>query len=374
MHFYKCTQLTHCYTIEASYFRGTNTPKNSQYYKDFSNPSTAISNLRIILGQNKIHLDLTDLTENNNNQINLSQDLVDATNHQNNLEFYHPKIYEKMGRELLISVLDYEELNPFSKVFSSEFQNVYNVRKFISLKLSQDDARFKNNNLIQNLIKDINYVKTFTSLYEKFSQKLETKLIISSNTMRNKDIKKPLEDVNLVLKNSTKRETLSKALNKDNLTPDRNKSSILMKTDDKDKNKMLSNQKQNSRKEENINAIISKDDNCFVKKNYINLTLPKKNNVDNYRLEKQKLPFVKPQIINQSMVPYNYPKAKSNNCLSKSFLKPNELNIEPNIQYYPIKNPLIINTEKNNENKMLSLKDLPCIQTNSRQLNNPKKF
>jgi len=374
VHFYKCTQLTHCYTIEASYFRGTNTPKNSQYYKDFTNPTTAISNLKIILGQNKIHFELTNLTENNNNQINLSQDLIDPTNHQNSLEFYHPKIYEKMGRELLISVLDYEELNPFSKVFSSEFQNVYNIRKFISIKLSQDDSRFKNNNLIQNLIKDINYVKTFTSLYEKFSQKLETKSIIISNTMRNKDIKKPLEDVNMVMKNSTKRETISKTLNKDNLTPEKNKSSILLKTDDKDKNKMLSNQKQISRKEENIDAIISKDDNCFVKKNYINLTLPKKNNVDNYRLEKQKLPFVKPQIINQSMVPYNYPKAKSNNCLSKSFLKPNEMNIEANIQYFHIKSPLIINTEKNNENKMLSLKDLPSIQTNSRQLNNPKKF
>ena len=92
-----------------------------------------------------------------------------------------------MGRQLLVSVLDYEELNPFSKVFSSEFQNVFNLRKYISIKLSQEDPRFKNNNLIQNLIKNINFVKTFQSTFEKLSLKKEGKSNNSFSTFRNQE-------------------------------------------------------------------------------------------------------------------------------------------------------------------------------------------
>ena len=150
MHFYKCTHLTHCNTIEASYFRGTNIAKNNDYFKYFSQTSNSINNLKLILSKNKINIDFNNLTDIN--QINLSQD-INQINNCNIIEFYKPKNYEKMGRQLLISVLDYEELNPFSKVFSSEYHNVFNLRKYISIKLSQEDPRFKNNNLIQNLIK-----------------------------------------------------------------------------------------------------------------------------------------------------------------------------------------------------------------------------
>ena len=148
--------------------------------------SKAFLNLDTILKQNKIEINFNNLSENSEN-FNLSTDLINE-NDKNVIEFYTPKSFEKMGRQLLISVLDYEELNPFSKVFSSEFKNVANARKFISTKLLNEDPRFKNKYQIQNLVKDINFVKDFIPLFEKFSQKNEAKLNNNANTLRGKEI------------------------------------------------------------------------------------------------------------------------------------------------------------------------------------------
>ena len=83
-------------------------------------------------------------------------------------KLYTPEIYDRHGIGLLISILDYEELNPYSLVFNGPFKTVCEMRKFIANKLLQDEDRFRNNVLLKDLAKEITFQKKFTPLYEKF--------------------------------------------------------------------------------------------------------------------------------------------------------------------------------------------------------------
>lgn len=90
-----------------------------------------------------------------------------------NQEFYTPIAYEKMGISLLISVLDYEGLNPFSRISNSIYRDIFGVREAVSGLILNTYDKFKGNIMCTNLHKNINSLKKFTSIYEKLHNKYE---------------------------------------------------------------------------------------------------------------------------------------------------------------------------------------------------------
>ena len=86
--------------------------------------------------------------------------------------FYTPIAYEKMGVALLISVLDYEGLNPFSKIKKSEHKEVKVLRSATAQHIYNTNERYKNSLYYQNMYKNISTQKSFKSFYEKFFEKI----------------------------------------------------------------------------------------------------------------------------------------------------------------------------------------------------------
>ena len=312
----------------------------------------------LILNQNKINIDLNNLDPN---QLNLSKD-TDKIVCNNNIEFYDPKSYEKMGRQLLVSVLDYEELNPFSKVFSSEFQNVFNLRKYISIKLSQEDPRFKNNNLIQNLIKNINFVKTFQSTFEKLSLKKEGKSNNSFSTFRNQENKLPLEGEIHLFKHLSGRESRQSKI-KGNTNSNLINPLATQKNEEKTKTGGSLLNRNICINDDNFDYII-KQDNYYIKKNHVNLQLKKSdNNTENLKVEQNRLPILKnindQQILkNRRLISAN--KFKSGN---NSFSSNKELGINFNYDnlVLSINQKTKESKKQNNEKVGFSFKNLPNI-------------
>ena len=326
----------------------------------------------MILCQNKINIDYHNLTENNN-PINLSQ-LSNQSVKNNIIEFYYPKSYEKMGRQLLISVLDYEELNPFSKVFSSEFENVYNLRKYISIKLSKEDPRFKNNNLIQNLIKNINFVKNFFSTIEKLSLKLEDKSNNILKSLRNKENKKCVEENIVFIKMRSLKESKSKRIKEDLLNHERSSNALsLQKTEEKPKLSLFQNSNKFNINRYKINYNLQ-DGNYFVKKNFINITNKKKDALsENLKIEHNKLPIVNNQFNNPQIL-VDDRLISSHIGVNNSFTSRIEVASNLNkdiIQPYNLK----IMKRKNqiDSENTLFIKKLPKIKLNKKVLNNKKK-
>ena len=105
-------------------------------------------------------------------------------------------MFDRHAESLMVSILDYEELNPFSLIFNSEYRTVHELRKTIALKLLQEEDRFKNNVLLRDLAKEISYQKKFVPLYEKFminkSVRINSKTSIQERRINNQSLlKKP---------------------------------------------------------------------------------------------------------------------------------------------------------------------------------------
>jgi len=162
---YKCSGLIHCYTVEISYFRGITFNEQYEPYnlkdqesetnKDFLNFYNDLNN---ILDSHKVERE--NFTEVTNKPF--------PKNYGEDNKVYIPEVYDRHGIGLLVSILDYEELNPHSRIFNGPFKTVCEMRKYIANKLIQDESRFNNNVLLKDLAKEINYQKKFTPLYEKF--------------------------------------------------------------------------------------------------------------------------------------------------------------------------------------------------------------
>ena len=103
--------------------------------------------------------------------------------------FYTPVSYEKMGISLLISILDYEQINPFSRVGNSNYKTVENLRNITANIIYNSDDKYKGSFMCQNYMKNIHSVKKFISLNEKFSIKISQKenvIIKKSQSTSNK--------------------------------------------------------------------------------------------------------------------------------------------------------------------------------------------
>lgn len=177
VHFNKCTGIIHAYTIEASYFRVLNKNEIPEI------------NLEDKLPDEKFQLDLKQII-NNYIDFDVNSDFIE--NRAKYKKCFDPNLftpveYEKMGFSLLIAILDYEELNPYSRVFKSEYSNLSNLRKFISNRILKEDDKYRNNVMNQNLNKDICAVKKFIPLFEKFINHLNNLIIKKSLKLLSKD-------------------------------------------------------------------------------------------------------------------------------------------------------------------------------------------
>jgi len=96
-----------------------------------------------------------------------------------------------MGVSLLISILDYEGLNPFSRLYNSEFKEVRVVRENISKNIYQKIDKYRGNLLVSNLNKNIEAFKKFKSLFEKYILKNEKNKIHRFTSKSNINIINP---------------------------------------------------------------------------------------------------------------------------------------------------------------------------------------
>ena len=85
---------------------------------------------------------------------------------------YTPIAYEKMGVSLLISILDYEKLNPFSRLGSSDYKSIENLRMSVADHLFNSEEKYKSSAYCQNYVKNLDSVKKFESLNEMIIHKL----------------------------------------------------------------------------------------------------------------------------------------------------------------------------------------------------------
>ena len=84
--------------------------------------------------------------------------------------FHTPIAYEKMGISLLISILDYENMNPFTRVRKSEYNDVKGVRNIMAEFVYNSNDKYKRGLYYDNMCKNINQRKVFNSVYEKYAE------------------------------------------------------------------------------------------------------------------------------------------------------------------------------------------------------------
>lgn len=139
----------------------------------------------------------------NPNNIFFSQCLKEEEN------FYTPIAYEKMGVSLLIAVLDYEKLNPFSRLGNSDYKSIESLRISVANHLFNSEEKYKASASCQNYIKNLDSVKKFESLNEKIIQKLnKDKAAKRSNSM---SVKKIINPYNYLYQNSITNEDANNA-------------------------------------------------------------------------------------------------------------------------------------------------------------------
>ncbi len=187
VHFNKLTGIVHSYTVEASYFRSyfVNTiPSivcNDQKLLEFRN----------ILEDISLSLDILDL----DSKSKLNYIYEESLDKDLDLDMLSPKSYEKMGIALVISIMDYEGINPYSRLFTSEFQSLFNLRSHVSNKLLNEDDKYKRSLANHSFNKDINSFKKTLSIFEKLSSFFHK----SENTFKKAQQPKISEKLNKIL-------------------------------------------------------------------------------------------------------------------------------------------------------------------------------
>lgn len=101
-------------------------------------------------------------------------------------KFYTPVAYEKMGISLLIAILDYEKLNPFSRIGNSDYKTLEKLRISVARNIISFEERYKTSAYCNVYLKNLNLVKKFESLNEKIIDQLinqNQKISKRSNSM-----------------------------------------------------------------------------------------------------------------------------------------------------------------------------------------------
>ena len=215
-----------------------------------------------------------------------------------NNKIYTPEIYDRHGIGILISILDYEELNPYSVIFNGPFKTVCELRKFVANKLIQDEDRFKNNILLKDLAKEISFQKKFTPLYERFminkSVRYNSKISLQD---RRANKKKPTSHLNLGILDLR---NYSNMLNNNSNNPGSLHKPINSNTEDIDKLDIFNGfyEKRNKNKLQTINIKINSIKNGInssgTTSNSINSVLENQNTIkqDTSRNYEVKLPSI----------------------------------------------------------------------------------
>ena len=97
---------------------------------------------------------------------------------QDEENFYTPISYEKQGIAVLISVLDYEGLNPFSRIKNSEYKEVKNLRNLIEQNILCNNERYKSSLYYQNMYKKFLRIRRLNPFMKNFVRKLIIIIII----------------------------------------------------------------------------------------------------------------------------------------------------------------------------------------------------
>jgi hypothetical protein len=134
----------------------------------------------------------------NPNNLNISKCLKEED------QYYTPISYEKMGISLLISVLDYEKLNPFSRIGNTDFKCIENLRLYVANQIFHAEEKYKGSAFCQNYIKSLDSVKKFESINEKIIEKLFNleKLNKRRNSSNNRNISCPYYSNNIIINNT----------------------------------------------------------------------------------------------------------------------------------------------------------------------------
>jgi len=102
---------------------------------------------------------------------------------------------------MLIAVLDYEKLNPFSRLANTEYKSIENLRISVAHQIFQGEEKYKSSAFCQNYIKNLNSVKKFESINEKIIEKLKNRKISKrSNSMSMRKINNAYNN-NIIINN-----------------------------------------------------------------------------------------------------------------------------------------------------------------------------
>ena len=77
---------------------------------------------------------------------------------------YTVESFEKTGKDLLLSVLDYEELTLSDSLLKSVYKNVAGARSFIAENVQRKEERFKYDLKYRMMVKEINQERRWTSM------------------------------------------------------------------------------------------------------------------------------------------------------------------------------------------------------------------
>jgi len=198
VYFHKCTNIIHSYTIEASCFTGLKRNTVTPLVRN----TTQDPDIKLLPSHtlNKAFEFYEDKKEYN-----------DCEDSQNNILFYTPFSYEKMGIAILISILDYEGKNPFTKICNTNYKNLKSIRSAVAMKLVKEDDKYKGNLYFQSIAKDIDNFKKFIPLTSIASQEnknlrffrknasiaFKNNIIITSNLKESKRNKSSTNSLNL---------------------------------------------------------------------------------------------------------------------------------------------------------------------------------
>jgi hypothetical protein len=128
-------------------------------------------------------------------------------------KYYTPVSYEKMGISLLIAILDYEKLNPFSRLGNTEYKCLENLRSVTGKYLFKNDEKFKLTPNIKIIYKNIKNQKGVISLQEKYVNFLTKEAISKINSEKKEKRKQKLlakTKINFSLKESFYNKSTSK--------------------------------------------------------------------------------------------------------------------------------------------------------------------
>jgi len=65
--------------------------------------------------------------------------------------FFTPKIYENVGKQLVVSILDIFEKNPVSRIPFTKYENINKIRSEVVYEIAKYDRFGRNGNILQKI-------------------------------------------------------------------------------------------------------------------------------------------------------------------------------------------------------------------------------